>query len=120
MKELARLGVESPKIPIVANVSGEFYPMGPNVGAEMIEILGRQIASPVQFVKGLETLYEAGARVFVEVGPKSALARFADDVLGEQARHAVLVHQPSEDRRRAGVQCGAHRALCKWSRCATK
>ncbi|MGB5546743.1 MAG: acyltransferase domain-containing protein, partial [Polyangiales bacterium] len=82
MKELARLGVESPRIPIVANVNGEFYPMGPNVAAEMIEILGQQIASPVQFVKGLETLYDAGARVFVEVGPKSALARFADDVLG--------------------------------------
>ncbi|MGB5286222.1 MAG: beta-ketoacyl synthase N-terminal-like domain-containing protein, partial [Polyangiales bacterium] len=82
MKELARLGVESPRIPIVANVNGEFYPMGPNVAAEMIEILGQQIASPVQFVKGLETLYDAGARIFVEVGPKSALARFADDVLG--------------------------------------
>ena len=81
-KELARLGVESPKIPTIANISGDFYPMGPNVGAEMIDILGQQIASPVQFVKGLETLYEAGARVFVEVGPKSALAGFADDVLG--------------------------------------
>ncbi len=81
-KELARLGVESPKIPIVANISGEFYPMGPSVTAEMIEILGKQIASPVQFVKGLEALYDAGARVFVEVGPKSALAGFADDVLG--------------------------------------
>ncbi|MFW2387596.1 MAG: beta-ketoacyl synthase N-terminal-like domain-containing protein, partial [Polyangiales bacterium] len=84
-KELARLGVESPKIPIVANVSGDFYPMGPNVAEEMIEILGRQIASPVQFVKGLETLYQAEARIFVEVGPKSALARFADDVLGGKA-----------------------------------
>ena len=81
-KELARLGVESPKIPIVTNVTGDFYPVGPGVAGEMIDILGRQIASPVQFVKGLETLYGAGARVFVEVGPKSALANFADDVLG--------------------------------------
>ena len=81
-KELARLGIESPKIPIVANISGDFYPMGPNVAGQMIDILGQQLASPVQFVKGLDTLYEAGVRVFVEVGPKSALARFADDVLG--------------------------------------
>ena len=41
-----------------------------------------QIASPVQFVKGLETLYNAGARVFVEMGPKKALQGFAEDVLG--------------------------------------
>ena len=46
----------------------------------------RQIASPVQFVKGLETCYREGARVFVEVGPKRVLAGFAEDVLGEQRR----------------------------------
>ncbi|HSN84171.1 MAG TPA: SDR family NAD(P)-dependent oxidoreductase [Polyangiales bacterium] len=81
-KELRRLGIESPKIPIVANIHGELYPMGSNVAEEMIDILGKQIASPVQFVKGLETLYDAGVRAFVEVGPKSALASFAEDVLG--------------------------------------
>ncbi len=43
----------------------------------MIDILGRQVASPVQFVKGLQTLFEAGARVFVESGPKRALHGFA-------------------------------------------
>jgi 3-oxoacyl-(acyl-carrier-protein) synthase/NAD(P)-dependent dehydrogenase (short-subunit alcohol dehydrogenase family)/acyl carrier protein len=36
----------------------------------------------VQFVSGLRTLYDAGARVFVEVGPKRALQGFAEDVLG--------------------------------------
>ena len=41
------------------------------------------MASPVQFVKGLRTLYEAGARVFVEVGPKKALHGFVEDVLGD-------------------------------------
>ncbi|MGA9597075.1 MAG: beta-ketoacyl synthase N-terminal-like domain-containing protein, partial [Acidimicrobiia bacterium] len=79
---LDRLRLESPAIPIVANVDGEFYPMGPNVVPRMIDILGRQIASPVQFVSGLHTLHEAGCRVFVEVGPKKALQGLADDVLG--------------------------------------
>ena len=50
----------------------------------MLEMLAKQVASPVQFVKGLETLYAAGARVFVEMGPKKALQGFADDVLGER------------------------------------
>ncbi|HUB34825.1 MAG TPA: type I polyketide synthase, partial [Bryobacteraceae bacterium] len=78
---LERLRLEAPRIPVVANVDGRFYPAGPNAKAAMLDILGRQIASPVQFVRGLHTLYEAGARVFVEVGPKKALQGFAEDVL---------------------------------------
>ena len=79
---LGRLHLESPHIPIVANVNGEFYPTGPNVVPQMLDMLSKQVAAPVQFVKGLRTLYDAGARVFVEVGPKKALQGFAEDVLG--------------------------------------
>ena len=85
-KELARLGLRPPVLPIVANVDGEFYPVSgtdADVTERMLDILGRHIMSPVQFIKGLRTLYDAGARVFVEVGPKKALQGFADDVLGE-------------------------------------
>jgi acyl transferase domain-containing protein/acyl carrier protein/NAD(P)-dependent dehydrogenase (short-subunit alcohol dehydrogenase family) len=79
---LQRLHLESPRVPIVANVNGEFYPTGPDVVPQMWDILAKQVAAPVQFVKGLRTLYDAGARVFVEVGPKKALQGFAEDVLG--------------------------------------
>src|SRR5579872_4283487 len=79
---LQRLRLQSPKIPIVANLNGEFYPTGSDVVPRMLDILAQQVASPVQFTKGLLTLYEAGARVFVEVGPKKALQGFAEDVLG--------------------------------------
>ncbi|MGZ4211542.1 MAG: beta-ketoacyl synthase N-terminal-like domain-containing protein, partial [Actinomycetota bacterium] len=82
---LVRLELRAPEIPIVANVTGDFYPMGDGVVPQMLDILSAQVASPVQFAKGLRTLYEAGARVFVEVGPKKALAVFADDVLGDHA-----------------------------------
>ena len=79
---LERLHLESPHIPVVANVNGEFYPTGPQAVPQMLDILARQVASPVQFIQGLRTLYDAGARVFVEVGPKKALQGFAEDVLG--------------------------------------
>ncbi|MGA9073187.1 MAG: SDR family oxidoreductase [Candidatus Sulfotelmatobacter sp.] len=79
---LERLHLESPRLPIVANTNGEFYPMGPGVVPKMLDILTQQVASPVQFVKGLRTLYDAGARVLIEVGPKKALQGFAEDVLG--------------------------------------
>ena len=82
---LSRLHLQAPRLPIVANVNGEFYPTGPDVVPQMLDILALQVASPVQFVKGLRTLYNAGARVFVEVGPKKALQGFAEDVLGGDA-----------------------------------
>ncbi|MGB2602719.1 MAG: SDR family NAD(P)-dependent oxidoreductase [Candidatus Sulfotelmatobacter sp.] len=82
---LERLHLESPRLPIVANTNGEFYPTGPDAAPKMLDILTQQVASPVQFVKGLRTLYDAGARMFVEVGPKKALQGFAEDVLGSHS-----------------------------------
>ncbi|HLK65175.1 MAG TPA: SDR family NAD(P)-dependent oxidoreductase [Bryobacteraceae bacterium] len=81
---LERLHLESPHVPIAANVNGEFYPTGPGVVPQMLDILSQQVAAPVQFVKGLKTIYDAGARIFVEVGPKKALQGFVEDVLGDR------------------------------------
>ena len=83
-KELERHHLESPRVPIVANFDAEFYPTGPGAVPKMLDILSKQVASPVQFVKGLHRLYDAGVRIFVEVGPKKALQGFAEDVLGER------------------------------------
>ncbi|HUH63787.1 MAG TPA: type I polyketide synthase, partial [Terracidiphilus sp.] len=82
---LSRLRLHSPRIPIVANIDGEFYPTGPNVVPKMLDMLAQQVAAPVQFIKGLRTLYNAGARIFVEVGPKKALQGFAEDVFSDKS-----------------------------------
>jgi acyl transferase domain-containing protein len=79
---LQRLHLDAPRLPVVANTNGEFYPTAADAVPKMLDILAEQVAAPVQFVKGLRTLYQAGARVFVEVGPKKALQGFAEDVLG--------------------------------------
>ncbi len=80
-KLLQRLRIQPPRIPVIANVTGEFYPDGGHAQQQIVDLLARQVASPVQFVRGLNTLYDAGARVFVEVGPKKALHSFVEDVL---------------------------------------
>ena len=104
---LERLHLHPPSLPIVANVTGEFYPMGPDATEEMLDLLARQVASPVQFVKGLRTLFDAGARCFVEVGPKRALQGFASDVLGDEDVLNLATNQPKH----GGVQSFNH-ALC--------
>ena len=62
----------------------------------MLDMLGRQVASPVQFVKGLHTLYDEGARIFVEIGPKHALQGFASDVLGDDAIVSLASNHPKQ------------------------
>jgi acyl transferase domain-containing protein/NAD(P)-dependent dehydrogenase (short-subunit alcohol dehydrogenase family) len=107
-RTLERLHLESPRVPTVANVNGEFYPSGPGGKTQMLDILSQQVASPVQFVKGLRTLYEAGARVFVEVGPKKALQGFVDDVLGDRGDVvALFTNHP-----KVGDVAAFNQALC--------
>jgi acyl transferase domain-containing protein/acyl carrier protein len=110
---LERLHLRSPIIPIVANVDGEFYPTGADVAPRMIDLLAKQVAAPVQFIKGLRTLYNAGARVFVEVGPKKALQGFAEDVLGSDGDVvALFTNHPKLDDLAAFNQalCGLYAA----------
>ena len=104
---LKRLGLQTPRLPIVANVDGELYPTGDDVQEQMLDILARQVASPVQFVKGLHTLYEQGARVFVEVGPKHALQGFASDVLGDDQVLSLATNHP-----KVGGVVSFNSALC--------
>jgi acyl transferase domain-containing protein/NAD(P)-dependent dehydrogenase (short-subunit alcohol dehydrogenase family)/acyl carrier protein len=105
---LARLHLQSPRVPTVANVDGEFYPMGPDVVPHMLDVLARQIASPVQFVKGLHTLYAAGARIFIEVGPKKALHGFVEDVLGGTGQvMSIFTNHP-----KSGDVVSFNQALC--------
>jgi acyl transferase domain-containing protein/acyl carrier protein/NADP-dependent 3-hydroxy acid dehydrogenase YdfG len=93
---LKRLGLRAPQLPVVANVDGELYPTDEDLEEKMLDLLARQVASPVQFMKGLRTLYDEGARIFVEVGPKHALQGFASDVLGDDAIVSLATNHPKQ------------------------
>ncbi|HET8681425.1 MAG TPA: acyltransferase domain-containing protein, partial [Micromonosporaceae bacterium] len=104
---LRRLDIRPPQRPIVSNVTGRFYPADADVET-VLDLLGRQVAAPVQFVDGLRTLYDAGARVFVEVGPKRALHGFVADVLGHHDDVvALFTNHPKLD-----DEVAFNRALC--------
>ena len=107
-KVLETMNIQPAAVPIITNVKGGFYPMGPGVVPEMIDLLGRQVSSPVQFIKGLNSLYDAGARVFVEMGPKRILYGFVDDVLGgREGVTALFTNHP-----RIGEAASVNLALC--------
>ncbi|MCG6989234.1 MAG: acyltransferase domain-containing protein, partial [Gemmatimonadetes bacterium] len=105
---LSSMRLRAPRIPVVANVDASFYPTGPDAAASIVDILGRQIGSAVQFVKGLEALYDAGTRVFVEMGPKRALYGMAEDVVGgREGVTTIFTNHP-----RTGDIVSVNRALC--------
>ncbi len=89
-KVLQRLRIQGPRIPVISNVTGDLYPMG-DVRDQVVDLLARQIASPVQFVQGLESLYREGVRVFVEVGPKKVLASFAEEAFEDRKDSIVAL-----------------------------
>ncbi len=105
---LSRMQVREPVLPIISNVTGKFYETGEGAADKVIDGLGKQIASPVQFVNGLNELYDAGVRVFVEVGPKKALKGFVDSVLGDKGDVVSLfVNHP-----KTGATTSFNQALC--------
>ncbi|MCP5010784.1 MAG: beta-ketoacyl synthase, partial [Aestuariibacter sp.] len=68
----------------------------------------QQIASPVQWVKGLETLYENGVRTFLEVGPKRALRGFVNDVFANRDEvQGLMTNHP-----KTGALPTFNQALC--------
>ncbi|HEY5165804.1 MAG TPA: type I polyketide synthase, partial [Acidimicrobiia bacterium] len=105
---LRRLDLRPPTMPVVANVTGDFYPQGATTET-VLEYAGKQIASPVQFVKGLQSLYAAGARVFVEVGPKKALHGFVEDVLSSEHDDVVALFT---NHPKVGDDVAFNQALC--------
>ncbi len=104
-KVIERMSLQPPKIPVVANVTGELYPTD---RAEILEILAQQVASPVQFIKGMQTLYNQGARVFVEVGPKRVLNALATDNFKDKNDVNLL----STNHPRKGAVVSFNEALC--------
>lgn len=53
------------------------------------ELLAEQLARPVLFAPQIEAMYEAGTRVFIEVGPGRVLTGLVDRTLGDRPHVAV-------------------------------
>ena len=94
---LEGLEIRWPSVPITANVDGTFYPMeGADSKAAILEQLAPQMASSVEWTKQVETMYDAGGRVFVEVGPKRALTMFAMQILEGKPHVPVMTNHPKQ------------------------
>ena len=93
---LEELDIRWPTIPITSNVDGGWYPMddGSDSKSAVLSKLAPQMASSVEWTTQINTMYEAGARIFVEVGPKRALTVFASQILEGRAALPIMTNHP--------------------------
>ncbi|KCZ94292.1 type I polyketide synthase [Hyphomonas johnsonii] len=84
--ELASMRPRKPKLPVYANATASPY----NVKvADLPAVIAGQIATPVRFREQVEAMYEAGARLFLEIGPGAIVTGLVKDVLGDRPYRAV-------------------------------
>jgi len=104
-KVIDGMNIQSPRLPIAANVTGDWYPTEREA---ILDILADQVASPVQFIKGMQKLYNNGARIFIEVGPKRVLNALATDIFKENNDVQLL----ASNHPRKGALPSFNEALC--------
>jgi len=75
---LSNLGFSAPAIPVYSNTVATRYPAHPEAIAKL---LVTHLTQPVRFHEEIESLYNDGARVFIEVGPKGVLSGLARQIL---------------------------------------
>jgi acyl transferase domain-containing protein/NAD(P)H-dependent flavin oxidoreductase YrpB (nitropropane dioxygenase family) len=55
------------------------------------QAMANHLTSPVNFVDQVNAMYEAGARVFVEIGPKTILSKLITRILGDKPFETVSI-----------------------------
>jgi acyl transferase domain-containing protein/NAD(P)H-dependent flavin oxidoreductase YrpB (nitropropane dioxygenase family) len=88
-QEIEREQMGTPTIPVYSNTTGRAHEPG-----QIARVLAEHLAQPVQFAGEIEAMYEDGARVFVEVGPRAVLTGLTGQILGDREHVAVAVDRP--------------------------
>jgi acyl transferase domain-containing protein/acyl carrier protein len=83
---IASAPMQSPKIPVYANSTAR--PYDSQVDAIRSQ-LSQHLLSPVEFVDQINAMYKDGARIFLEVGPKSILTKLVGQIL-DGKNHTVV------------------------------
>jgi acyl transferase domain-containing protein len=98
---LEKTSMREPRVTVFSNSTTAAYPEDPRAIAAQ---LAEHLVEPVEFVQEIEALYAAGARIFVEVGPRNVLSGLVDQILRDRARLTV----PSDIAGRPGLVQLAH------------
>ncbi|MEO8477564.1 MAG: ACP S-malonyltransferase [Actinomycetota bacterium] len=85
LEVLARIEVRAPRFPVAENVSGALV----TDAAELRELVGVQVVSPVRWEAGVRALAASGATRFLEAGPGEVLTKLAKRTVPDATAAAV-------------------------------
>ncbi|WP_413489500.1 SDR family NAD(P)-dependent oxidoreductase [Shewanella baltica] len=87
-KAIDKAKFSAPSVALYANGTGQLHPSdGKAIKAEFKQ----HMLQSVRFSEQLQAMYDAGARVFVEFGPKNILQKLVENTLGEHLNELCLV-----------------------------
>ncbi|UCC31291.1 MAG: SDR family NAD(P)-dependent oxidoreductase, partial [Phycisphaerales bacterium] len=88
------VSLSAPQIPVFSNTTASPYPSDPAaIRARLVE----HLVNPVRFADEVRAMYDAGARVFVEVGPGNTLSGLIERTLEGRSFIAVATDQPGRN-----------------------
>ena len=87
---LSEATTHSPGMPVYSNTTGTRHADDPGW---IVAVLAEHLARPVEFMRQIEAMYEDGARVFVEVGPKGVLTGLVGQILAGRPHVAIATDQ---------------------------
>src|SRR5207249_7763513 len=84
------MAIRPPRVPLYCCTTAGLYPSEPT---GILDLISNAFARPLIFAQTVEAMYEAGARIFVEAGPRGNLTAFVDDILRGKPHLAVAADQ---------------------------
>ncbi len=94
-EKLESINFKEPRKQVFSNTTGALYP---TTGTAVRELLSEQLASPVDFVSEIEAMYQAGNRLFIEVGPGARLIGMVKAILGDRDYQAIALDASNSKR----------------------
>ncbi|MGA1819956.1 MAG: beta-ketoacyl synthase N-terminal-like domain-containing protein [Thermoplasmatota archaeon] len=103
---LSKLTINPPRIPLLSNVTGDYYPQEGDpaeVKEQILDLLKEQVASSVEWISQVTRAHADGCRTFIEVGPKRALTSFAYNLMEEDVKKGRVFPITSNHPKKGGM-----------------
>lgn len=81
-EELQKTDISRKDSKVVKNIDGKKY----GEGDDVVDILSKHIMNPVKFTSDLQTMYDNGIDLFIEVGPGKTLSGFVKRMKFEEVK----------------------------------
>ncbi|MDD9372305.1 MAG: ACP S-malonyltransferase, partial [Acidimicrobiales bacterium] len=92
-RRLADTEVTEPTLPVFSNLTADAYPADAH---KIRDLLAAQVANGVRFTDEVRAMHDAGARVFVEVGPGRTLTGCVERILEGRPHVAIATDRPGD------------------------